>query len=68
MLATVSVDVAGARNNPPPIAQNVRFGSAADITHSPGIVRFPPKADIEQHDWHVRFVPKADSCTATTDY
>ena len=27
MLATVSVDVAGARNNPPPIAQNVRFGS-----------------------------------------
>src|SRR5262244_1301182 len=24
MLATVSVDVAGARNNPPPIAQNVR--------------------------------------------
>src|SRR5262249_32248758 len=25
MLVTVSVDVAGARNNPPPIAQNVRW-------------------------------------------
>src|SRR5262249_9431751 len=29
-LATVSVDVVDARNNSPPIAQNVRFGSKAE--------------------------------------
>src|SRR5215472_5866723 len=39
MLATVSVDAAGARNNSPPIAQNVRFGSWLCENSSTGRVR-----------------------------
>ena len=61
MMATVSVDVVDARNNSPPIAQTVRFGSLADLTPSLGHGRFtPPKGDIERGDGHVCFVPKAD--------
>jgi hypothetical protein len=54
MLATVSVDVAGARNNQPLIAQNVCFESEADIPASLSDVRFTPKADIDKRDLHVR--------------
>src|SRR5262249_5426679 len=61
MLATVSVDVAGARNNPPPIAQNVRFGSAADITHSPGIVRFP-LGEFNESTQHLLILSDEEVC------
>jgi hypothetical protein len=44
MLATVGIDVAGARNNSSPIAQNIRFGSKADLTPSLGHVRFTPQS------------------------
>src|SRR5215472_8206837 len=48
MLATVSVDVAGARNNPPPIAQNVRFGSRRTAAGTSFALRplYPPKRTL----------------------
>jgi hypothetical protein len=41
-------------------ADNVRFGSLAEIEGHPSDVRFTPKADIAERDRHVHFVPKAD--------